>query len=84
MPSRRRTAEERQGAQRRCIGLGNRGEAFDNQPSPKVANPKWWGILAPLPRWLRWSVTILAFVVGTLIGIVVTSLIYVRINPPWR
>ena len=84
MPSGRRTAEERQGAQRRRMELGNRGEAFANQPPPKALNPKWWGILAPLPRWLRWSVTILAFVVGTLIGIVVTSLIYVRINPPWR
>ena len=82
MPSRRRTAEGRQRAQRRRIGLGNRGEAFDNQPSPKVANPKWWGILAPLPWWLRWSVTILAFIVGTVIGIVLTSVIYVRIHTP--
>jgi hypothetical protein len=58
------------------------GEAFENQPPPRALNPKWWDILAPLPWWLRWSLTILAFVVGTMIGIVVTSLIYVRINPP--
>ena len=82
MPSRRRTAEERQRAQRRRIERGNGGEAFENQPPPKALNRKWWGILAPLPWWLRWSVTILTFVVGTVIGLVVASVIYVRIRAP--
>ena len=81
MPSRRPTAEERQEAQRR-IELANEGEAFVNQLAPKAPNPKWWGILAPLPSWLRWSVTILAFIVGTVIGLVVASVVYVRMHAP--
>jgi hypothetical protein len=82
MPSRRRTTEERQRVQRHRIERGNKGEAFEGQPSPKALNPKWWGILAPLPWWLRWSVTILAFIVGTVIGLVVASVIYLRLRAP--
>ena len=82
MPSERRTAEERQRAERRRVERRHRGKAFENQPPPKASNPKWWGILAAFPWWLRWSFTILAFVVGTVMGIVVTSVIYVRIHAP--
>ena len=82
MPSRWRTTEERQRAQRHRIERGNKGEAFESQPSPKALNPKWWGILTPLPWWLRWSVMILAFIVGTVIGLVVASVIYLRLRAP--
>ncbi len=54
----------------------------ERQESPNAPNPKWWGILAPLPSWLRWSVTILAFIVGTVIGLVVASVVLVRMHAP--
>ena len=56
--------------------------AEERQEPPSVPNLKWWGILAPLPSWLRWSVTILTFIVGTVIGLVVASVLYVRMYPP--
>jgi hypothetical protein len=59
-----------------------RPKAEKRQERLKAPNPKWWGILAPLPWWLRWSVTILVFIMGTAIGLVVTSVVYVRMYAP--
>jgi hypothetical protein len=59
-----------------------RPKAEKRQERLKAPNPKWWGILAPLRWWLRWSVTILVFIMGTAIGLVVTSVVYVRMHAP--
>ena len=48
----------------------------------KAPNPRWWGILATLPWWVRWSATILTFIVGTAIGLVLGSVVYLRIMAP--